>query len=231
MSATEKGRPLLVRALGGFVFLHSCVAALVFGGAGTIRWTQAWVFFALFASMNLATTLYLHARDPKLLERRSRAGFAAEKIPRQKVIQAVATAAFLACFLIPALDHRLRGSALPLGAVALGDVLVVTGQLIIFRTFRENTFASATVELAEEQRVIDTGPYRLVRHPMYSGGIVFGLGLPLALGSLRGLVGVVLLTLAIVWRLQNEEVFLRESLPGYDAYRQRTPYRLVPGVW
>jgi protein-S-isoprenylcysteine O-methyltransferase Ste14 len=224
-------RPLLVRALGGLVFLHTCVALLVFGGAGTIRWVEAWVFFAIFLGINLGTTLDLYVRDPKLLERRSSGGFAAEKIPRQKVIQAAATGAFLACFLIPALDHRFHGSSVPLVAVVVGDVLVAAGQLIVSRTFRENTYASATVELAEQQRVIDTGPYRLVRHPMYAGGIVFAIGLPLALGSLRGLVGVVLLTLSIVWRLQNEEAFLAQNLPGYDAYRRRTRHRLVPGVW
>ena len=189
------------------------------------------MFFALFGSMNVMTTLDLWVRDPKLLERRSSAGFAAEKIPRQKVIQGVATLAFLACFAIPGLAHRFHGSTLPLAVVVLGDVLVVSGQLIIFRTFRENTYASATVELAEEQRVIDTGPYRFVRHPMYAGGVVFALGLPLALGSLWGLVGLVALTLSIAWRLQSEEAFLAESLPGYDAYRARTRYRLVPGVW
>jgi len=112
-----------------------------------------------------------------------------------------------------------------------GDVLVAFGFLVIFRVFRENPFTSATIELAAEQRVISTGPYALIRHPMYAGGLVLLLGIPVALGSWWGLLVFVAMMPALIWRLIDEERFLARSLPGYRAYQNKVRYRLVPPVW
>jgi len=120
---------------------------------------------------------------------------------------------------------------MPLPVVLGGDVLVVLGFLVIFLVFRANTYTSSVIEVAAEQRVIETGPYGVVRHPMYSGALVMFVGVPLALGSFVGLVTFVPFAAVIVWRLLDEERFLSSRLAGYAAYCEKTRYRVVPGVW
>jgi protein-S-isoprenylcysteine O-methyltransferase Ste14 len=117
-------------------------------------------------------------RDPALLERRLRAGAGAETEKSQKIIQAVANVAFLALIIVPGLDHRFGWSHLPVSVVLTGDGLVVLGLFIVFLVFRENTYTSGIIEVAADQRVISTGPYRVVRHPMYAGALVMILGMP-----------------------------------------------------
>jgi protein-S-isoprenylcysteine O-methyltransferase Ste14 len=133
--------------------------------------------------------------------------------------------------ILPSLDHRFSWSAVPLPVVVLGDVLTVLGFFIVFRVFKENTFTAATIEVASDQRVISTGPYAIVRHPMYSGTLVMLVGTPLVLGSWWGLLMFVLMIFAIAWRALDEERFLRKNLPGYAEYCQIVRYRLVPFVW
>jgi protein-S-isoprenylcysteine O-methyltransferase Ste14 len=170
-------------------------------------------------------------RDPKLLERRVQAGPLAEPRPRQRLIQRLASCAFLAILAVPALDHRLGWSHVPWLAVVTGDVLVGLGFLLVFLVFKENSYASAVIEVGAEQKVIDTGPYARVRHPMYAGALVLLAGVPLALGSFWGLLVLPPFTAVIVWRLLDEEVFMLQQLPGYAAYRSKTRYRLIPFVW
>jgi protein-S-isoprenylcysteine O-methyltransferase Ste14 len=155
----------------------------------------------------------------------------AEKQRRQKVIQGLASMSFLSTVVVPALDHRFGWSHAPLLFVAMGDALVLLGFLFVFFVFRENTFTSSVIEVAAEQRVIDSGPYAVVRHPMYAGALVLVAGIPMALGSVIGLATFPPFVAVIVWRLLDEELFLVRHLPGYAAYRQRTRWRLVPHVW
>jgi protein-S-isoprenylcysteine O-methyltransferase Ste14 len=219
------------KAMVGLAQLVVVLAAAVFVSAGTWRYVEGWVFLGVFFAASLAVTVYLAKKDPALLRRRNQAGPVAEKERRQKVIQAVASLAFLATIVVPALDHRFGWSRVPVAVVAAGDALVAIGFLIVFMVFRENTFASAVIEVAKEQRVVVTGPYAVVRHPMYAGGLVLMMGVPLALGSWCGLAALVPFTAVIVWRLLDEERFLEVRLAGYTAYRQKTRHRLVPGVW
>jgi protein-S-isoprenylcysteine O-methyltransferase Ste14 len=222
---------LFARSLLGLVNLVAVLAVLVFGAAGTLRYAQGWAFLAVFAGSSLAITVYLMARDPKLLKRRTHAGPVAEQRPRQKLVQASASLAFLATIVVPALDRRFGWSHVPAPIVVAGDALVALGFLIVFFVFRENSYASALIETAVEQKVVDTGPYAWVRHPMYAGALVLLAGTPLALGSLWGLVALGPMTASIVWRLLDEETFLGASLPGYEAYRRAVRRRLIPGVW
>jgi protein-S-isoprenylcysteine O-methyltransferase Ste14 len=224
-------RALALQAFLGLGSLAAVVGGLVFGVAGTLHYSEAWVFLTTFFLCSLAVTLDLMKRDPKLLERRIKAGPVAEQRPRQRLIQALASAAFLAILAVPALDHRLGWSRVPLLVVVAGDSLVVVGFLVVFRVFRENSYASAVIEVGAEQRVIDTGPYAWVRHPMYAGALVLLGGVPLALGSLWGLLVLAPFTAVIAWRLLDEEAFLLRQLPGYAAYRAKTRYRLLPFVW
>jgi len=138
---------------------------------------------------------------------------------------------FIALLVVPALDHRFGWSAVPLRGVVAGDLLVGLGFYLIFLVYRENTFTSATIEVAESQNVISTGPYARVRHPMYASAILYLLGTPLALGSYWGLVPVVAMMPFLVWRILAEERFLARNLAGYTDYQKRVHHRLVPFVW
>ncbi len=219
------------KAIGGLLWLFVVMAALIFIPAWTLNYWQGWAFLALFFIPSLATTIYLMNDDPRLLERRVRGGAAAEKEVSQKIIQNIASIAFIAILVVSALDHRFYWSAVPLYATITGDLLVVVGFYIVFLVFKENAFASATIETDEEQEVVSTGPYAVVRHPMYVGSLLLLLGTPLALGSLWGLLAFILIALVIVWRILDEERFLANKLPGYTEYMGRVKCRLIPFIW
>ena len=207
------------RRLRGFAQLVFVMGLLLFASAGTLRFVEGWIFLALFCGSSLAITVYLAKHDP-LLERRTQ-GPAGEKERSQKIIQGFASLAFLSTVVVPALDHRCHWSHAPLTAVVLGDVLVALGFLIVFLVFRENTFTSSVIEVAAQQRVVDTGPYAMVRHPMYVGGLVLVAGMPLSLGSLVGLVTFPPFAAIIVRRLLEEERLLVDHLAGYGGYQRR----------
>jgi protein-S-isoprenylcysteine O-methyltransferase Ste14 len=219
------------QAFGGMLFLISVMAAALFLPAWTTSYWQAWVFLAVFSVSVTAITLYLVKRDPQLLARRVKAGPAAEKEKTQQIIQSIAGLAFLAIFVVSALDHRFSWSILPNYLVFIGDVLVAVGLWIVFRVFRENSFTSATIEVGADQRVISTGPYAIVRHPMYTGAFVMLAGVPLALASWWGMLAVIPLVSVIIWRIFDEEKFLARRLAGYADYLASVRYRLLPGIW
>jgi protein-S-isoprenylcysteine O-methyltransferase Ste14 len=219
------------KAFGGLLFVLAAMAALLFIPAGTIDYWQAWTFLAVYFSLSLALTLYLMKNDPKLLERRIRGGPTAEKEPAQKIIMSFTTLGFIGLLVVPALDHRFGWSHMTSYAALAGDLLVAIGGFAIFFVFKENTFTSATIELAADQRVISTGLYALVRHPMYAGALVMLAGIPIALGSWWGLLVIVAIIPALIWRLLDEEKFLARNLPGYAEYQHKVPYRLIPLVW
>jgi protein-S-isoprenylcysteine O-methyltransferase Ste14 len=222
---------LYLRVALSLLQLPLIVGALVFLPAWTFDYVQAWVFTAVFFGCSLAITAYLAVKDPKLLERRMRAGPGAETEPSQKLIMAVALLAIGALPVVSAIDHRLGWSQVPPSIVVLGNLLIITAYVGFYFVFRENTYGAATIQVAEGQKVISTGPYAVVRHPMYSWALVMLLGIPLALGSWWGLVMLVPALAVLVWRLRDEERFLTRKLPGYADYMRKTPQRLVPRVW
>ncbi|HEY4405889.1 MAG TPA: isoprenylcysteine carboxylmethyltransferase family protein [Xanthobacteraceae bacterium] len=207
------------------------MAALLFIPAGTFDYWQAWTFLAIYFVASLAITLYLMNKDPQLLQRRMSGGPTAEKELTQKIIMSFASVGFIGLLVVPALDHRFAWSHMPPYAVLAGDALMGLGWLAIFFVFKENTFSSATIQLAPDQKVISTGPYGRVRHPMYAGGLLMLLGMPIALGSWWGLLVFVGTVPALIWRLVDEESFLARNLPGYVAYQEKVRYRLIPLVW
>lgn len=204
---------------------------LLFVGAGTINYWQAWLYLLIFIGASLLTTVYLMKNDPALLERRMRGGPTAERRPAQKIIMLFTSIGFVALLIVPAFDHRFGWSNVPLGVVLAGDALVAVGFYLIFLVYRENTFTAATIAIAENQKVVSTGPYAIVRHPMYASASLYLIGTPLALGSYWGLIPIAAVIPFLVWRLLDEEYFLARNLPGYTEYRQRVRYRLVPFVW
>jgi protein-S-isoprenylcysteine O-methyltransferase Ste14 len=222
---------LALRAWFALLLLAVVMGLLLFMPAGTTSYWQGWVYLGIFFGASALTTAFLMRRDPALLERRMRGGPTAEKRPVERLIMVFTSIGFIALLVVPALDHRFRWSSVPVWAVIAGDVLVVVGFYFIFLVYRENTFTSATIEVAPGQTVISTGPYAIVRHPMYASALLYLVGTPLALGSYWGLVPLVATMPFLIWRLFDEETFLAENLPGYVEYRKKVRHRLVPGIW
>lgn len=222
---------LELKALGGFLGLFVAMVVLLFIPAWTLDYWQAWVFLPVFFLPALAITVYLMKKDPQLLARRVHAGPTAEKETSQKIIQFITSIGYTAMLVVPALDHRFHWSRVSFYGVVAGDVLVVLAFLIIFFVYRENTFASATIETYPDQKVVSTGLYAMVRHPMYTGGLLLFIGMSLSLGSWWGLLAYLLMIPALIWRIHDEERLLTKNLPDYGEYKNRVRYRLIPFVW
>jgi protein-S-isoprenylcysteine O-methyltransferase Ste14 len=222
---------LNIRALRGFLITLIVMGALLFFAAGTLAYWQAWVYLAVFGALGFAITLYLIKYDPELLARRMRGGPTAEKEPSQKIIMWLVSIGFGAILVVSGLDQCFGWSAAPASVAIAGNLLVLLGSAIIFFVFRENSFSSATIEVAADQKVISTGPYALVRHPMYAGGLLYIFGTPVALGSWWGFFVAVLAAPPLIWRIFEEEKFLGEKLPGYSDYMDKVKYRLAPLIW
>jgi len=222
---------LHLKAFAGLLFLLVAMAALLFVPAGTTDYWQAWTFLAVYFACSIALSLYLMIADPALMQRRMRGGPTAEKQPVQKIIMVITSLGFVGLLVVPALDHRFAWSQMPPTMALAGDLLVGIGWLAIFFVFRENSFSSATIELAPDQKVISTGPYALVRHPMYAGALVMLLGIPIALGSWWGMLVLAAILPALIWRLFEEEKFLARNLAGYVEYQNKVRYRLIPTIW
>jgi protein-S-isoprenylcysteine O-methyltransferase Ste14 len=169
--------------------------------------------------------------DPALLERRLRAGPTAEREKVQKIIMLFASIGFIALLVVPALDYRFMWSSVPLFVVVAGDIMTALGLYIVFLVYKENPFTSARIEVAGGQKVISTGPYARVRHPMYAGSLLYLLGMPLALGSYWGLLVLAAMMPFLLWRLLDEERFLSKNLPGYAEYCAKVRWRMIPGVF
>ena len=223
---------LKLKTFGGFLFLFVLMFAVLFIPAGTFKYWQAWAYLGIFFLGAFASTIYLMKNDPKLLERRTKAGPIAEKETSQKIIQTITALGFIAMLVLPALDYRFHWwPQVPFFAEIIGDALVAIGFIIIFIVFKQNSFASATIEIAPEQKVVSAGLYSFVRHPMYMGALILFIGMILSLGSWWGLVAFLLMLPALIWRIFDEEKFLTKNLPGYAEYKNKVRYRLVPFIW
>ncbi|HYW71630.1 MAG TPA: isoprenylcysteine carboxylmethyltransferase family protein [Pyrinomonadaceae bacterium] len=222
---------LEVRAFRALVIVALVMGLLIFVSAGTIHYWAAWVYVSVFTGVSLIVTIYLLITDRALLERRMRGGPTAESRPAQKIIMLVVSIGFAALLVVPGLDRRFGWSRAPVWVVVLGDLLVLAGLGLVTRVYRENSFTSATIEIARDQRVISTGPYAVVRHPMYASGALYLFGTPLALGSYWDLLPVAAMAPFLIWRIIDEERLLTTDLPGYTDYQKRVPYRLLPFVW
>jgi protein-S-isoprenylcysteine O-methyltransferase Ste14 len=204
---------------------------MVFWPAGTFDYWRGWVFIAVFSVATMIPSLYLAATNPAALKRRMQAGPAAETRPLQKIIITFAFISMGAMIVVSALDFRFGWSSVPAAVSVIGDVMVAVGLLIAMITTIQNGYAAANINVESDQKVVSTGFYALVRHPMYFGNVVLMLGIPLALGSYWGLLFVILGLVVLAVRILDEEKVLTQQLTGYTDYVQRVHYRLVPGVW
>ena len=222
---------LIFQTLGTFLIGAILLGLLLFLPAWTLNYWQAWVFILVFLSSVSAIGVYLSLKDPELLERRKKFGPAAEQGTAQKIIISVAILADLGLLVFCGFDHRFSWSPVPPYISLLGDVLVALGLFIDFIVFRENSYGASNIQTFESQKVISTGPYAFIRHPMYTGVLIMVIGVPLALDSWWGLAIVALVVPVLAWRILDEEKLLEKDLPGYERYEQKVRYRLVPYVW
>jgi protein-S-isoprenylcysteine O-methyltransferase Ste14 len=227
----ERTMTLALRTLRASVIGLIVLGLLVFVPAGTLAYWQGWAFIVVFTVTTNAIGLWLALHDPALLERRLKVGPQAESRPLQKILITIALIMLFALPAFSSLDHHLGWSHVPAWLSVLGNVLVALGLLINLVVFRENSFGASTIQRMEGQRVITSGPYVLVRHPMYAGVLVMLAGVPLALGSYWGLLLAFTGVPILVLRILDEEDMLRRELEGYEAYAQDVRYRLMPGVW
>ena len=219
-----------LRVVAQSVFGLVAFGALLFLPAGTFDYWQAWVFLAVFFIASLSTVYFLK-KDPAALERRMHAGPVAETRTVQKVVASGVYVLFAALLVFSALDHRFGWSPVPAAVSLAGAALVAIGLGIAIFTVIENRYAAATVTVEESQKVVSTGLYGLVRHPMYMGATIMMAGIPLALDSWWGLAVLIPCLFGVAFRIRDEEKMLTNELSGYREYTQKVHHRLVPYVW
>lgn len=210
--------------------LVSIFALLVmfFLPAGTFTYWEAWIYLAILFIPVVLVLTYLLKNDPELLKRRMRMR---EKEVEQKLIIKLSYLYFLLAFLLPGFDKRFEWSNVPVIVVIVADILVLLGYGMFFLVLKENNYASRIIEVEQEQKVITSGPYAIVRHPMYLGLILMYIFSPLALGSYWAMIPSLLIIPLLVARIWNEESVLVRELKGYQEYLQKTRYRLIPRIW
>ncbi|HTR19074.1 MAG TPA: isoprenylcysteine carboxylmethyltransferase family protein [Candidatus Paceibacterota bacterium] len=217
----------VMQSVAGLIFF----AAIIYFSAGTWHYWQGWVFLAVFTLSTQAFGIYLAIYDKPLLERRMNAGPWKEEGASQKIIVSLIIISFFAFMILPILDHRYGLSPVPAWMSILGNVIIVLSFLFIFWVIKVNSWAASNIRVEEGQKVVDTGPYAYVRHPMYAGAILLFVGMPLAFGSWWTIALIVPFFPVLLWRLLDEERILRKDLPGYTEYTQKVRYRLVPFIW
>ncbi|MGH7203496.1 MAG: methyltransferase family protein [Candidatus Levyibacteriota bacterium] len=218
---TFTGATQFIIALGLFLFLP----------AWTVFFWQAWVYWFSFSIAIVLITLYFIKHDPKLIERRLNVGPGAEKEKNQKLIQTITSVLFILLLITPGIEHHFSKLTISPFFVWLGNLFVLVGFYIIFLVFKENSYTSSIIETDKSQKVITTGPYKRVRHPMYLGALVLFLATPFALGSYMAFIFVLLMIIMLGIRLLDEEKYLKKHLKGYTDYCHKTRYHLIPYIW
>lgn len=229
MENTSLPRRVVRRVLTTLPFM----AALLFLPAATLRFWPAWVYLVLMVAFWIFSFTDLIKRDPQLLERRLQRK---ETQPEQRLFQKLWFVILILGIMLPGFDYRFGWSSawlrpVPVWLIVAGQAAVVAGNWMVFRVMKANSFAASVIQVEAEQRVISSGPYAIVRHPMYSGMLVMMLATPLALGSFVALPVFALMIPVLAFRLTYEEKVLRRDLPSYAEYCERTRFRIVPFVW
>lgn len=229
MSEQPIDRGQLARlALTRVVMMVVVLGALFFGAAGTLAYWEAWLYLPVLLTPVVLVGVYLYRHDPERLARRMRTR---EREVQQQRIIGLSVIWFLVTFALPGLDHRWGWSHVSWPLVIVADLLVLAGYAVFAWVLRENRFLARTVAVDADQAVIATGPYAIVRHPMYAGVTLLYLATPVALGSWWALIPAAAIVPLLVARIINEEQVLARELAGYEDYRQVTRWRLLPGVW
>lgn len=225
--SSKKGT-LLFRTIINFLMGVVMVGVLLFAPAGTFRFWNAWLFLALLFVPMLIIGIYLWLKQPDLLAKRLSSK---ENESEQKQVILMSALVFVAGFIVAAVDFRFGWSQLPIWLVVVASVLLVISYGLYAEVMRENAYLSRTVEVQENQKVIDTGLYGIVRHPMYSATILLYLSIPLVLGSIYSFLIFLMFPFVIAKRINNEETVLEKGLDGYTSYKQRVKYKIIPFIW
>lgn len=221
-------KKLWVRALTRYLAGFAAVALLLFLSAGTLAYWNGWLFLGILFVPMLALGVFLLIRDPELLEKRLRTK---EKEPEQRTVILFSGMMFLTGFVLCGLNYRFSWLVMPPWAAALAAVVFLGGYALYAQVMRENAYLSRTVEVQEGQKVVDTGLYGVVRHPMYLATVLLFLSMPLVLGSPISFLLFLTYPLLLVKRIRNEEQLLAERLDGYRDYQKKVKYRLIPLLW
>ncbi|OPX84239.1 MAG: Isoprenylcysteine carboxyl methyltransferase (ICMT) family protein [Pelotomaculum sp. PtaB.Bin104] len=209
------------------VIIMIVIGLVLFLPAGSLKFWQAWIWWSIISALTLFITTYFLKKDPGLLSRRMKVR---EKEQQPGIIRILSFLSLFA-YLIPGFDYRYHWSAVPVWIIIAANVLVFLGYVFIFLVFKENSYASTIIQVEKEQQVITTGPYAIVRDPMYTGLLIMQLFIPLALGSYWALIFSFLFIPTIIFRIRKEEEVLLRDLPGYTDYSIKTRYSLIPSVW
>jgi protein-S-isoprenylcysteine O-methyltransferase Ste14 len=227
-TASVNTKGLTRRAILAAASAVAVFCLMFFAPAGTFAYWQAWAYMGVVLIPMLFVMVYMLRNAPELLARRLQMR---ERERTQKGVIGFGILFLFGAFLVPGFDRRWGWSTMPWWVVVAADLLVLLGYAMIFRVFRENQYTSRTVQVEQGQSVISTGPYATLRHPMYAGVVVFYLASPIALGSWWAFLPAAVIVPILVVRILNEEQVLERDLPGYKEYKQKTRYRLLPGIW
>jgi protein-S-isoprenylcysteine O-methyltransferase Ste14 len=227
VKASELGHQAWVRS----TLFVLALAAMLFVPAGSLRFWQGWLYGLVFVSATTAISIYFLKHDPKLVARRMRAGPLAEQRPSQKIIMSITLLGFVLVLALPGLDYRWHWSSVPTWLVLAGNAGVALSFVIFFIVLKQNSYAASTIRVEPGQPVVSTGVYAVVRHPMYLGALLLLILTPLALGSFWTMLLIIPMFPVLLWRLLDEERFLKRNLPGYVEYCRTTRFRLIPRIW
>ncbi|HEY9303611.1 MAG TPA: isoprenylcysteine carboxylmethyltransferase family protein [Mycobacterium sp.] len=205
--------------------------AMLFFPAGTFNYWQAWIFLMVVGIAAWAPVMYMLRTNPVALAGRMRGGPIAEVRMAQKVVIAALYLSLAAMVVVSVLDHRFGWTTVPTTICLVGDVLVAMGLGVVALVIIQNSYAASTVRVEEGQKLVSTGLYGMVRHPMYTGNVIMMVGIPLALGSYWGLVFVAAGLIVLAVRIRDEEKLLQQELTGYREYTLSVRYRLAPRMW
>lgn len=231
MVCSVKKEPVAIKAVVTLVLSNAKTSLLLFLPAWTFVYWQAWSLLVVMFISNMVITAYLIKNNQDLLERRIGKGHLKENDKIQKKIHYYISLSFDAIFVVCAIDHRMKWSLITPSLVMSADVVVALSFAIIFFVLRQNSFASSNIEVSLEQKVVSTGCYALVRHPLYGAGLILRAAIPLALGAWSGLILFIPSIFIFVWRISQEERFLEKNLNGYTDYQKLVMYRLIPFIW
>ncbi|MGB6370472.1 MAG: isoprenylcysteine carboxylmethyltransferase family protein [Atribacterota bacterium] len=225
---TSNNRQLLIKVLIRFVLAIIILGLNFFLPAGSIKFWEAWVYMGILFIPMIFVLIYLLKNDPELLERRMKMK---EKEEPQKVFIKLSFLVFFIAFIIPGFDYRFEWSEVPFIVIIIADLFIFIGYLLFFLVLKENTYASRIIEVEKGQKVIPTGPYAIIRHPMYVAVLMMYVLSPLALGSYWAVLAILPLPVLVIFRIKSEEKILIDKLPGYREYTQKVKYRLIPYIW
>jgi protein-S-isoprenylcysteine O-methyltransferase Ste14 len=229
MENAQISRSEVMRLVGSRLIIGiPALILILFLPAGTFAYREAWIYLAILLIPMLIVMVYFLKKAPEFLARRMK--FKEKEVEQKKIIT-LAYIPFLFQFILPGIDKRLGWSNIPINIIAIAELFVIIGYIFIVFVFKENQFASRIIEVTKGQKVIQSGPYRLVRHPMYLGAMIMYTASPVALGSYWAIIPAIFIIPVLVARIMNEERVLEKDLEGYSDYQLKTRYRLIPGVW